>query len=231
MNCIPSMRPAGWGPEPFIPQPGRRKPSPPVITVNGIGPDEHGDVAVPCVTSVNGYSPVAGGAVRIPKEFHGSGDPVVIAGCIEGDTYFDRTSRSLWHFSLVGSTLKWVKQAAGTEGDVVTSVNGRSGDVTVPEETVVDEAPPGTAMPAKPDGYEVGDSLFCTADNSRHVLVSAPGGMYRWVRQDRSESASTAIADLAAWLDDHDVTHMKDSEKTALLQKLVAYVKAKEGIS
>lgn len=231
MNCIPSLKPAGWGPEPFIPQPGRRKPSPPIITVNGNGPDEYGNVKIPCVTSVNGYTPVENGSLRIPRTFYGSGAPSFVAGCIEGDMYFDRTSRHLWHFTLVGAALRWVEQSAGAEGDIVTSVNGQTGDVVLPEETVVAEAPSGSSIPSKPEGYDVGDSLFCTADNSRWVLVSATGGTYRWVRQDRTDAASTAIGNLAAWLGEHDVTHMKDSEKTALLQKLVAYVKAKEGIS
>lgn len=218
--------------EPFVPMPGRPKPTPPIVTVNGNGPDEHGDVKVPAVQSVNGYGPDETGALRMPKEFRGHGAPSG-TGYIEGDTWFDTSSNALYHYVLSGSALAWVRQAGG-DGSV-SSVNGTapdaSGNVRVPATFHVASAPGEDLLPSVPAGYVEGDSLLVTTDRTRWTLCAVAGG-YRWLREGyRTPETEAAVEGFAEALFGKNLGRLKDSDKTAILVALVNYVKAVEGLT
>ena len=96
-------------------------------TTSGLTPVPLPQPARYVVLTVNGYGATeADGAVRIPKLNIGTEDPSETIGYIEGDQYFNRTSREQWVLCSVEGTLTWVK----FDSDV-RSVNGKVGDVSL----------------------------------------------------------------------------------------------------
>lgn len=96
-------------------------------TTSGITPAPLPDPYRYVVVTVNGYGATeADGAVRIPKLNIGTEDPASTNGYIEGDQYFNRTSREQWVLCTVTGELTWVKCDSG-----VTSVNGKVGAVSL----------------------------------------------------------------------------------------------------